>query len=503
MSAESIKMTIDNAGDASLIIPDLSMLRQGRRKPPQIPLELFGTAWSNWVSAAAEGAGAPVDYVVGTLLAATAAVIGNARRISPWAGWVEPSGLWVANVGNPSSGKSPGTDPVLNLLRAIEKDMVHGFEEKQREWETANEAASCAREQWEKDVKVAVKNGNTPPIMPTEAEAPPEIIRPRIIGNDTSTQALGLLLAAYEKGLLFHRDELTGWLGSFDQYNGNGADRAFWTEAYGGRSFTIDRVKHPLPIHIPHLLVSVMGGIQPDKLVDLLYGADDGLTARFLWLWPDPIPPYRPERHGDSTTALAALRRLVALSLEDDADDGMRRPRVLLLAHDAAELFHEWRQTHYLTEQNITGLLLSSYGKNPGHVLRLALVLEYLWWAIIPESPEPTIISKKSIAAAAHLLENYFKPMAERVFGDACVPEDDRLATTLAHWIVKTRPKIINLRVIRREAKLPGLRKAEKVKLAAEALGDAAWIFPPVASAAAGRPREDYTVNPKLWELLP
>jgi len=503
MSTEQLKAVLDNAVDATLPLPDLAILRQGRRAPPVLPVELFGADWNNWLSAAAEGAGAPVDYVAGALLAAAAATIGNARSVAAWQGWVEPAALWVANVGNPSSGKSPGADPVLHLLRAIEKEMTKGFEEKRREWETANEAASCARELWEKAVEKAVKSGVEPPAIPAAAEAPPEAIRPRIIGNDTSTQALGLLLAAYDKGLLFHRDELSGWLGSFDQYSGNGADRAFWTEAYGGRSYTIDRVKHPLPIYIPYLLVGVAGGIQPDKLVALIQGDDDGLTARFLWLWPEPIPPFRPQRRADSAPALAALQRLAALELEDDAGDGVRRPRVVPMPEDAVVLFQEWREAHYAAEQNVTGLLASSYGKAHGHVLRLALTLEYLWWAITPDAPEPTVISKKAIAAAAHLMDSYFKPMAERAFGDASVPEDDRLAATLARWIVKTKPIVINLRTVRREARLPGLRKAEKVKLAADVLIDAAWLFPPSGAATAGRPREDYTVNPKLWETLP
>ncbi len=503
MTAEAVKTMTDNAVEVTLPLPDLTILRQGRRAPPKLPLELFGTALNDWLSNAAEGAGAPVDYVAGALLAGAAATIGNARRVAAWGSWVEPAGLWVANVGNPSSGKSPGADPVLHLLRAIEKDMATGFEEKQREWKTANEAATCARENWEKQVRKAVKDGATPPVMPAEAEAPPEVIRPRIVGNDTSTEKLALLLAAHNKGLLFHRDELSGWLGGFDRYTGSGADRAFWTEAYGGRSYTIDRVKHPLPIHIPYLLVGIMGGIQPDKLVELLHGADDGLTARFLWLWPDPIPPFRPQRCADPAPVLAALQRLAALALEDDAGDSVPRPRVVPLSKDASELFQSWRVEHYAAEQNVTGLLASSYGKAPGHALRLALVLEYLWWAIVPDAPEPTAISKKAIAAAAHLVENYFKPMAECVFGDASVPEDDRVAATLAQWVVKTKPSVINLRAVRRKARLPGLRKAEKVKLAAEVLVDAAWLFPPTFPAGAGRPREDYTVNPKLWEALP
>jgi hypothetical protein len=60
----------------------------------------------------------------------------------------------------------------------------------------------------------------------------------------------------------------------------------------------------------------------------------------------------------------------------------------------------------------------------------------------------------------------------------------------------------INLRKIRREARLPGLRIAEKVKTAANALLEANWLLPQPEKREVGRPGEDYTVNTKLWEVL-
>jgi len=50
----------------------------------------------------------------------------------------------------------------------------------------------------------------------------------------TSTEALQRLLADNPRGLLHVRDELAGWLGSFDRYGGNGADRSFYLECWNG-----------------------------------------------------------------------------------------------------------------------------------------------------------------------------------------------------------------------------------------------------------------------------
>lgn len=508
MTAASAKQAFEGAPEHRLPAPDLAVLRQGRRQPPPFPLKaggehLFGPLWGEWLSAAAEGAGAPVDYTAGALLASISALVGNARRICPWPSWDEPAALWVANVGLPSSNKSPGIDPVLRLLTVIEQEMATGFDAKLREWETDRKAAACTREQWDIDVKEAVKQERPPPMLPETAVEPPEPLRPRLVVNDLTSEKMAQLLAAHQRGLLFFRDELSGWLGGFDKYNGGGSDRAFWTESYGGRPFVVDRVKHREPICVPRLLIGCLGGIQPDPLADMIRGADDGLVARFLWLWPDAIPPRRPQGAVDPQPILRAMRRIIGLQFDVDAD-GLPQPRVLALTESAAAVFEAWRADHFAATQHSTGLVGSTLGKGAGHILRLALTIEIMRWAAGPvDAPEPMAVSKKAVAVAAHLYDDYFLPMAERVFGDAAIPEEDRLAATLARWIHTTKAKVVNPRVVRREARLPGLRKPERVKAAIESLIEANWLLPLPPPGGQGRPKEDHPVNPRLWEMLP
>src|SRR5829696_1815536 len=146
---------------------------------------------------------------------------------------------------------------------------------------------------------------------------------------------------------------------------GSGADRAFWVEGYGGRPFTIDRVKHPLPVIIPRLSIGVLGGVQPDRLADLIHGPDDGLQARFLWLWPDKVPPSRPTRHANAVVGRTALAKLIELPLVP-GEDGGSRPFLCPLADDAADTFDQWRKEH--SEIEAPGALASAFGKAPGHL---------------------------------------------------------------------------------------------------------------------------------------
>ena len=483
--------------------PDLSVLRQFRRTPPAIPLDAFGPFWSNWLSAAAMGAGAPVDYTAAALLASVSSLIGNARWVTPWQGWQEPPLLWIGLVGNPGDGKSPGVDPVFELLCTLETEIAGDFDSVILQHETAKVAAKVTRDLWQDDVKEAVKQGTLPPTMPEGALEPDIPNRPRLRISDVTPEALGKLLSAHPKGLLFSRDELSGWLGSFDRYGGSGSERAMWIEAYGGRPFIIDRIKLGEPIKIPHLSVSVLGTIQPDKLVSaLLKGVDDGLSGRFIWVWPDPLPPSRPTVSVENDPALNALRRICALQMVEN-DQGISHPAILPLSSEASDRFQEWREEHCIDDTAGTaGLVASANAKMPGRVIRMAIVLEYLWWSAKPNDPEPSEISTTALVYSAALAEDYFKPMSERVYGDASLPEQDRQAATLARWIKRERPNVINVRDLRRKVRLPGLTETKDAEAALRSLAEANWVFLPEHEHKRGQPKKDWRVNPHLWEVL-
>jgi hypothetical protein len=152
--------------------PDPAILRRGRRLPPPLPGEEIFGPWNQWIRDAADGAGVPRDYVAMPLLAATAALIGNARVVSPWSGWREPAIIWAGAVGDPSAGKSPGADPVLSAVRDVQKQLGEGFDEKRRDWETLAASANATRDSWEAKVREEVKAGREPPTMPAAAVAP-------------------------------------------------------------------------------------------------------------------------------------------------------------------------------------------------------------------------------------------------------------------------------------------------------------------------------------------
>jgi hypothetical protein len=498
--AERVRRTIDEAPEMTWKEPDMGVLRLHRRSPPPLPLDVFGR-WGGWIAEAAEAAACPRDYVAAPLLASVSALVGHARWAQATLGWAEPPHLWIGSGGDSGSGKSPGADCLMrDVLPEIERRMAADFPDRLREWRAGVEFGRAAEATWREEVRAARKRGTPAPLPPVAMDTP-EPQAPRLRQTDVTIERVATLLAtAAPKGLLICRDELAGWIDGMGSYNPAG--RSFWVEAYGGRPYRVERQQHPEPIVIPRLAVAVYGSTQPDKLAVLMREKDDGLLGRMLWAWPEPIPFRLGQTTPGAAWAIAALDRLRELDLQpgDPA-----RPIIVALTDEARGMIEEFGREMQDRQGSAGGLLRSALGKARGTALRLSLVLELLWWCAEDSmSAAPATISARAFVAAARLVADYFVPMAERVYGDAAAPVQDRNAATLALWIMRERPAEVHVRHLQREVRLPGLRTAEDIHAAAGVLVEADWLAMPAKGAEFGpRTRIAYPINPRLWEMAP
>lgn len=485
--------------------PDWSVLNAGRRDPVSMPGELLGPAWP-LMQSIAEGTATPVDYPAIGYLIACASLIGGKRRVRPYqtSHWSEPCILWAGVVGDPSSRKSPALDAIIDPLRLLERDGADLHRQALRDWREADGKARAVRSEWEKSLAKAVKDGmGSLPTMPPAADEPDEPHRRRTLVMDATPEAVGAILAGNPMGTLHFRDELAGWLTSFERYSPGG--REFWLEAYGGRSFTIDRKNMKAPLSIPFNGVSVLGGIQPAKLAAALLGSpDDGLTARFLWAWPDKVPFRRPTRVANVEYLETVYRRLESLAWGMD-QDGKPIAVTIPLSADASDIFEAWERDNATVDEDVGSLFKSFVGKMDGAVLRLALVAEYAEWAYTG-GDEPKEVSARSLVAAAGWVDDYAKPMALRVYGDAALPKVERDAAILGRYIVKLASRAINKRALSRSPhKSAHNLTGQAVAEALDHLVGAEWLreAPSRAGDGAGRQKLDYIVNPALLEGRP
>lgn len=174
--------------------------------------------------------------------------------------WQEKPRLWVALVGDPSSKKSP---PMSAIMAPIEK--LQAGKAREHEAAMARWLDACASAKKEK------------------RSEPPAPVLPRLLVHDTTTEALALILHTTPSGMLMVQDELSGFFGAMDAYRANGAskDVAFYLQAYNGAPFIVDRVSKT--IAVPHLSLSIIGGIQPDPMRAIAKNLrEDGLLQRHI-----------------------------------------------------------------------------------------------------------------------------------------------------------------------------------------------------------------------------
>lgn len=483
-------------------LPDMTILSAGRRPAAPMPTELFGGVWP-LLNGIAQGAGSPVDYVATAFLVSSASLIGGKRRVRPFdtSPWSEPCILWAGVVGDPSAKKSPALDAVTGPLRAIEADHAEEHGNRLLAWQAQVERSKVERAAWQDDVKAAQKDKLATPSLPTDAVEPEEPQRRRTIIGDATPEAVGAILASNPVGTMVCRDELAGLFTSFDRYSPGGREQ--WLEAFGGRPFVIDRKGSKGPLIIPFNGVSVIGGIQPEKMSTALFGvADDGLVARFLWAWPDPIPFTRPRSIADLSALEDIYRRLDGIGW-GTGEDGKDVPVTVSLSPEAADLFEAWGRDNATGVEDCGALYKSFCGKMEGVLLRLALVAEYVGWAL-NGGREPDSISIDTIAAAAEFVDKYAKPMALRVYGDASLPVVERNAAILARYIIKNQFQRINARDLKRaphKSQLPTMRMAQPLDEALAYLVDAGWLreSPSRNSDLPGRQRADFIVNPAIF----
>src|SRR5262249_34979497 len=121
-----------------------------------------------------------------------------------------------------------------------------------------------------------------------------------------TSEALADLLGQNPRGLLLHRDELTGWARAMNQYKGGkGDDREAFLSSWSGEPISINRKGRHLYVARPFL--SVSGNLPPDMLSELNdeQGREDGFVHRLLLSWPEAMPGGWSEAEPDESVVMA------------------------------------------------------------------------------------------------------------------------------------------------------------------------------------------------------
>ncbi|MEQ1609879.1 MAG: DUF3987 domain-containing protein [Hyphomonadaceae bacterium] len=477
--------------------PDSGLLTGGASPVPKLPFVTNVTIVTA-LETLARGAGAPDDYVTFAMLTTAAALMGNNCSVQPNpknADWIEPIALWTALIGSPSAGKSPSIKPFEKIVEKIEAHDAAQAQGLIAQRENEITIAKQYYDDWKKRNFKAIANGEAPIPRPPEANIPKKHHAPRTYVVTSTIEALLEVLSYNLNGVLMMRDELAGWVSDMTRYSAS-SDRPYWLSMYSGKTFTVDRVKYDgEPMFIPNALVSVLGGMQPDKLLELMAGPDDGMLSRMMFIWPDAMPLINFE--GQSAAPFFSIMF-----------DRLRRfknsPHPMCFSPQAAAEFFKLRQHVRKLEAEHVGKVHNWIGKGPGLVARLAAVLTIVDWASHGIGEPPREVSVEVVKQACELWAQYLLPMTKRAFGDASRPETERKAVALLKEIRKrcsVSSPMVNARDIQRGWKVEGLREAKPLHEVLSYLHDAGWLMLKVNDddIRKGRQRGDWWINPALW----
>lgn len=189
------------------------------------------------------------------------------------------------------------------------------------------------------------------------------------------------------------------------------------------------------------------------------------------------------------------MRKLEALSF-DVEEHGKPKLRIIPLSHDAAELFDSWWRS--LPEREGTNARMNGWwGKSQGAALRLALVLEYLNWAVSNEQREPNEVSAETMEKVIRFMDLYVGPMAEIAHGVAGSTEVDPITLMLAQHIREKGLMEFTVRELHRSGPMRNCA-AEEIKAACFDLVGYGWLqaAPIRQGDTPGKSQGRFLVNP-------
>ena len=386
------------------------------------PVDALPMTAARFVNEGAMALGCDAAYIALPFLAEFASAIGNSRCIRLKPSWTEPPVLWTVVVGYSGELKSPAHDLALRPIRLRQKRAMQEYKRAKAEYRDAKEQYDVDLKAWRK--ADAATRGERP-----KQPEPPTC--ERLWCSDTTVEALADRLSNAPRGLLLSRDELAGWLASFNQYKqGKGGDVAHWLEMHRAGPLLVDRkTGDTTTIYVPRAAVCIAGGIQPETLRRCLTPEffENGLAARLLLV----MPPRRAKKWTDADideNTLQAMEDVFneLLNFQPSADfDGEPKPAEVPLTAKAKDLWVTFYNRHAQEQAALEGELSAAWSKLECCAARLALVVHCIRQAEKVETVDPWLVDEQSMAAGITLVE-WLKNEAKRVYAVLGESSEDR-----------------------------------------------------------------------------
>lgn len=361
------------------------------------PVRVFPAPLRRVISEYSRLTGAPEDFLGGAMLTVCGAAVGNNARIS-YGSFFANGVMFVCVVGRRGTGKSHPLNFALAPLKQIDHEEWDKFKREHREWE----------------LEIA-RNPNSKTVEPQQP--------PTIVVSDTTPEALVTLHEQNPRSLLIHRDELSGFVESFDRYS-NGAESQKWLEIWSGTPVVLVRKTTASGrIDSPH--ISIIGGIQPEILPKLAGKSRvyDGFLDRFLFCYPNQCnaAPLVLESV-DSSAWHNCVHNIYTIQPDYSHDD--TTPRGLTLSAEAERILAESDRKLIETVNNHDDIASGIASKLRISQYRFALILQAMQFGCYGGQFQE--INEEAAHGAVELTE-YFLFTAEKVHSQISAESMKRL----------------------------------------------------------------------------
>ncbi len=506
-----VSMNDERWGEPGIIEPELQPV------PAFDPAVLLPEPLRDWMVDEADRMPVPIEFVAATGIAALGSVVGTRCAILPKRRdlWTIVPNTWCAIVGAPSAKKSPAIAAAVKPLDVLSTRESRNNSKDLQNYEAMLVVQQAREEAIQARIRAAAKDSQKgdPEELAREllqlkqtGVSPPA--KRRYKSNDCTIEKLGEILQDNPLGVLVLRDELTGLLASMDKA-GHEGDRAFYLEGWNGTSsYDTDRIGRGSQ-HIENLCITIVGGIQPDKLLSYLEQAshslgNDGLLQRLqLLVYPDHRSWQWQDRAPNRAAQSKAFRIFETLDDFDPvawgavpADERIKFSH-FCFEEEAQEVFKEWATELHAQKlpgesQPIVAQHLAKYDK-----LFPALALIFHLVDCASGTPRALVSVENALRAAAWC--EFLEAHARRCYG-LLVDDGMRAAQMLAMHIRKGKLKDgFTVRDVRRN-QWRHLTTTEAIQSALEWLEDENHVRPESIGSGprGGRPTTAFRINPAL-----
>lgn len=390
----------------------------------KIPLNAFPSKIQDMILVLSRQENYSIEYTMASLLVAVSTAIGNAVNIRIRGGWISNPALYMILVGRPGMGKTPPLDFAFRPIRKHDAQAVKQFKLEMEQYNNLIESYKGKKE-------------NTTPL-------PDKPILRRTIISDFTPEALMRALDDNQRGIVVYVDEIMGMFNAVNQYSRGQLIEQLLT-AFSGKPLDISRCSMPIPIHIEHPFINIVGTMQTTRMHELIGKGykENGLIDRIIFVYPSSQEISDWQLDEDSSFATfekysamwkSIIDKVVSLPFVEN-ENGGNIQNILDFSSEAKAYFTNWRNNAIRTINQIQddGLVDSRVIKTPMITARLALILQILRWACGEIHKDfVDIDSTKSAIALSEYFECCYSDIQKYMLKESVEPQKKELLDCLS-----------------------------------------------------------------------